>query len=323
MSEKNKDIKNAQLIKLDPEGHQIVHEKLKEVARSFGQKVPDVGYAVVLEKPAVTRTPGWVAENAIVLTDLETKSSEQIEAEFTQQKLEAVEKLRSATVLEGDDACAQIYQFSSRIVESPIKTLKEERKRAEKKTIESLTNILVTLGGKIAAYKGAPEAARKNAVNSRRPLFGFPENPTQKSEIEKNVEEAIAAYGETFKKMEKAIPYLEEVKQVYEEVLAEKEKLNAEQQAKIPKTLKEMENLSKEAGKLYPKIQKLANEYQEDMKENSLERLAVIVEEYLDSQSRWMEYKRQLYGLDPQPQFSAMPDLPVLPRKLWKRIQES
>jgi hypothetical protein len=322
MSEKNKEIKNAKVLKLDAEGHRIVHEKLAEIAQRFGQKVPEVAYAVVLETPPLTRTPGWADQNAIVLTDVETKSPEQVQAEFDAQKESAVEKARSQTVNEGWDAFSRIYPSPERTVESPIKTLKQERSWVEKKSAEQLKGIILSLEQKIAACQAAPEAALKETLSFTRSQYDFPDNPTQTQEIAKIMQLKMAAYAEIFAKIDKAVPYLEETKALYEQVLQEKQKAEAAQQAKTPETLSEMEKLSKSAEKLLPKIVKLASEYQEVQAENSLERLAVIVEEYIAVQSQWASCKRELYGLETQPQFPAMPDLPVLPRKLWKKIQQ-
>ena len=181
----------------------------------------------------------------------------------------------------------------------------------------------MALEAEIEACKGAPEAARKKTVSFTRSQYDFPDNPTQKLEIEKIVERGMAGYVEIFKKIDAAIPYLEEVKQMYGQVLEEKQKLNTEQQARMPKIISEMEKLSKSAEKERAKVVKLDAEYEESQAENTLERLVIVVEEYINIQNAWMECKRELYGLEPQPAFPGMPDLPVLPRKLWQKIQAS
>jgi hypothetical protein len=323
MSEKNKDIANAKVLKLDAEGHRIVHEKLAEIARPFGQKVPEVAYAVVLETPPVTRPPNWAQEDNILVTDVESKTLEQIQKEIENQKAEAAEKLRSKIIIEGDDAFYRVYGYPpQRTIEIPVKTLAKERAHAQNKSINYDKETIFLFDAKLTAIKNAPEAKSAMVLQSLQSQYDFPNNPTQKLEIEKNQKEIMAAYEEFFAKMNKAVPYLEETRAIYQQVVAEKVQLQAAQEAKTPEILKEMEGFSKSAAKDLPKIVKVAGEYQEAEKENALERLAVLVEEYLALQAKWMEKKRELYGLDPQPQFPPMPDLPVLPRKLWKKIQQ-
>jgi len=304
-----------------------VQTKLDQ-ARARGelpQGQPIVTVEKIIEKEVLTtRTPNWAQQDAILVTDVEAKTIHQIDAEIERQKVERAEKLRNKVILEADDAFYRVYGYPpQRTIEDPMKTLAKERAHAQNKSVNYVKDSIVLFDAKLTAIKNAPEATRKMVIQNQRAQYDFPDNPTQKLEIEKMVEKIMNAYAEFFEKMNKAVPYLEENRAMYQQVLQEKVQLQAAQQAKTPEILKEMEGFSKSAAKDLPKIVKVAGEYQEAEKENAMERLAVLVEEYLALQAKWMEKKRELYGLDPQPQFPPMPDLPVLPRKLWKKIQES
>lgn len=304
-----------------------VQTKLEQ-ARARGELPPSQPVRTVekiIEKEVLTtRTPNWAQEDNILVTGVESKTQEQITAEIQKRQAEAAERLRSKIMIEGDEEFFFIYgRPPQRTVEIPVKTLAEERARAEKKSGNAIKELIFSINARIAAIKNARTAKREMIARNHRSLYDYPDNPTQKVEIQKTTDGIMQASTESFEKMDKAVPYLEEIKEMYEQVLDEKIKTEAVQQAKMPQTLKEMEKLTKEAAKLYSKVVKLAGEYQETGIENSLERLAVVVEEYIDLQSQWSERKRELYGLDPQPQFPPMPDLPALPRKLWKKIQES
>ena len=323
-AEGNQDINSYFRGKYGTDDLDQVQSKLDE-ARARGE-LPPGQLAITVEKiveKEVTRTPDWAQHDNILVTDVQAKTPEQIDAEIAAKKLEAAEKLRNKIILECDDSFCQVYgRPAERTVQDPIRTLKEERTKAEKMSIPYNKDSIFSLDQKLVATKNAPEAAKKMAIQNQRSQYDFPDNPTQAAEIAKMVEKIMAAYQESFEKMNKAVPYLEETRAMYQAVLAEKVQLQAAQLAKTPETLEEMQGLSKSAEKWYPKIMKLSAEYLEDMRENNLDRLAVVVEEYIDLQSRWMSCKRELYGLDPQPQFPPMPDLPVLPRKLWKKIQQ-
>lgn len=204
----------------------------------------------------VTRTPHWAEEDNILVTDVEAKSPEQIQAEIERQKTEAAEKLRSKIVLEGDDAFFRVYgNPPSRIVEIPIKTRDEERARAEKKSVKAIKDIIMSIEQKIAAFKNAPETKREIVLRNLRSQYDYPDNPRQKLETQKNLDEIMEAYSETFEKMAKAIPHIEEIKTIYQQVLEEKVKTEAVQQAKMPETLNQMAKLSKSAAKVYTKIE--------------------------------------------------------------------
>jgi hypothetical protein len=221
-------------------------DKLAEVkaildkARVEHRAPPAVDLVTVEKTVRVERQP-WEDGDTLFIPDM---TPEDRDAAIAAHLADLGEKARSVELVDGEGAF-----YSTGLSPAPMTsgyprlTLAESRAKANRMPIEFLKDTVAAIPMQIKAYETAEADRRALAVKDQSSLYDYPNNPDQHAAIMQQADDLIRAYSEvgTFEKMKKAIPHLQELLAMYEDVLKQKIQEQKEQQARAGYVLKNIE----------------------------------------------------------------------------------
>ena len=260
------------------------------------------------------RSPRWVSENigAIVNAAEFTTEEEVIEAARKAYTV-AQERERQNAIEKGYEIIARHLNFQFLATET-LPTIEELKQSIQKMSTGYIESEAQKWQGLADTGKRFRESVR---ASIERQLKGQITNP----EILKNeVAKYVRLYEKDFPDVDKAVPFFEEIANVFRQRLEEVHKLQAEQQEKAPKILKDMQKLSESAQKLYSKIEGLLTEYQKRGDPNILQKVAIHAKDFQRLSDKYLELKSELSLIELH--IPPMRDLPILPKKVWRIMEQ-
>jgi hypothetical protein len=208
----------------------IEREKLESI---IGKRLTDqvVSAAHPDQTTPATRTPGWAEE--MLITPDKTKKKE-----------------RNETLLEAEEAYARFANLPFYSSFSPKPTLAELKEEAQKMAISRLEDELKHSERQIRAYENIENKYRSEVERNVEIQHDYPEYPIVAEKIKQEVAAWMKGHAENFEKIKKAIPFLEEIKSVYEQTLKTRMAASEEQKENVSRMLEETRRFGEKARKI-------------------------------------------------------------------------
>ena len=248
------------------------------------------------------RTPHWAEEAMLTETEKD-------------------ERNRNEIIISEKRALNRLYGVFEQII-SPVPTLSEHEKKAEQIPMYKLEEVVKSLTGELMLCSQLDElkikmrkTCQENLLVSRgkaRTSFDTLSTEVQ-TQIEAEVNEYVASFDKDFEVLEKAIPFLRDILNVYEGELNKRKVLLEQQKHDVEKIVKECAELVKSVKKIIEQLTPLGVKLRFKPRKKVAEKIQKLLEDFdsfkTEYEQRYNKFKEVIEDL--KLQVEDFPDIPA------------
>jgi len=267
----------------------------------------------------VEHTPHYI-DTGLFVEVTENDDMETLKLKLDRAKAIAKERNRNQVLLDMVDAINHIYNFHLEW-SSPQPTILEHKQKALDNSITENQQVVNAVNEQLELCKSAEETKKRmeeKIRGDRMVAKGHPRtdwdniSPEAQAEINEEVENEMKRHTKNFEALEKAVPLLQEILDIYEGALKTKQ-ANAPSENQIKNAHKTLENLAKNAGKIIKKLQQLNHVIIYNPNEKAITEASELLKTFWAVEAEFNGLKKQF---DIEFDF---PSLPILQNSIKKR----
>ena len=260
---------------------------------------------ITIEQPetiVVEKTPHW-AEEAML------------------SESEKDERSRNEIIISEKRALNRLYGTFEQII-SPVPTLSEDERKAEKMPTHKLEEVVNSLKGELMLCNQLDKlktemikTCRENILVSRcKPRTSFDTLSREiQTQVEAEVNEYVASFDKDFEALEKAAPFLRDILNVYEGELNKRKLLLEQQKHDVEKIMKECAELAKSGDKIIEQLTPLGVKLRFKPEKKVAEKIQKLLEDFeafkTEHEQRYNNFKEVIEDL--KLQVPGFPDIPA------------